>query len=257
MRSTVEPLEGNRVKLAVEVEEAEFDRAIDAAFKAIAREVRIPGFRPGKAPRRVLEARFGADVAREQALREALPEFYVDAVKEHDVDAIAPPEIEITAGQDSGPVAFDAVVEVRPQITVPGYGGLRVELPRPTAGLALIADHDGRPDSYGIELMILNLEGTPREAVAEITVTAANGQSLTFEATRATGCYGEGGVYWDGPDDSGIEAAQLGPAPFAYRVALTLDGTEYMATATWPDDEIEGNEPSVALEFSPELPALH
>ena len=133
MRSTVEPLEGNKVKLSVELDEAEFDKAIDAAFRTIAREVRIPGFRPGKAPRRVLEARFGPDVARDQALRDALPEFYVDAVKEHDVDAIAAPEIEITSGQEDGPVAFDAVVEVRPRIEVPGYGGLRVEVPRPSA----------------------------------------------------------------------------------------------------------------------------
>jgi trigger factor len=133
MRSTVEPLEGNKVKLSVELDEAEFDKAIDAAFRTIAREVRIPGFRPGKAPRRVLEARFGADVARDQALRDALPDFYVDAVKEHEVDAIAAPEIEVTGGQEEGPVTFDAVVEIRPRIEVPGYGGLRVEVPRPAA----------------------------------------------------------------------------------------------------------------------------
>jgi trigger factor len=133
MRSIVEPLEGHKVKLSIEVDEGEFDKAIDAAFRTIAREVRIPGFRPGKAPRRVLEARFGPDVARDQALRDALPEYYVDAVKEHDVDAIAAPEIEITAGQEGGAVSFDAVVEVRPRIAVPGYGGLRVEIPRPTA----------------------------------------------------------------------------------------------------------------------------
>lgn len=133
MRSTVEPLEGNKVKLSIEVGEEEFERAIDSAFRTIAREVRIPGFRPGKAPRRVLEARFGPDVAREQALRDALPDYYVDAVKEHDVDVIAPPEIEVTGGQESGPVTFDAVVEVRPRIDVPGYGGLRVEIPRPAA----------------------------------------------------------------------------------------------------------------------------
>src|SRR3954468_9021562 len=114
MRSTVEPLEGNKVKVSVEVEEAEFDKAIDAAFRKIAREVRIPGFRPGKAPRRILEARLGPDVAREEALRQAIPEYYVKAVREHDVDPIAPPEIEITAGESGGEVTFDAVVEVRP-----------------------------------------------------------------------------------------------------------------------------------------------
>ena len=59
MKSTVEPLEGNKVKLSVEVEAGEFETAVDAAFKKIAKEVRLPGFRPGKAPRKVLEARIG------------------------------------------------------------------------------------------------------------------------------------------------------------------------------------------------------
>jgi trigger factor len=133
MKATVEPLENNRVKVSVEVDEAEFDKAVDAAFRKIAREVRIPGFRPGKAPRRLLEAKLGTEVGREEALRDALPEYYSKAVREHDVDVIAPPEIEITGGQEEGPIAFDAVVEIRPRISVPGYGGLRVTLERPDA----------------------------------------------------------------------------------------------------------------------------
>jgi trigger factor len=131
MKTSVEPLEGNKVKVSVEVDEAEFDKAIDAAFRKIGRQTRIPGFRPGKAPRRILEARFGADVAREEAIRDSLPDYYIKALEEQDVDAIAPPEIEITAGQESGPVQFEAVVEVRPQVSVAGYGGLRVTIPSP------------------------------------------------------------------------------------------------------------------------------
>ncbi len=132
MKATIEPLEGNKVKVSVEVDEAEFDKAIDAAFRKIAREVRIPGFRPGKAPRKVLERRLGPGVGREQALHDSLPEFYAQALSDNDVDAIAPPEIDITAGQEGdGPLSFDAVVEVRPEVNVPGYGGLRVELERP------------------------------------------------------------------------------------------------------------------------------
>ena len=131
MRSTVEPLEGNKVKLSIEVEAGEFEDAVNAAFKKIAKEVRLPGFRPGKAPRKVLEARFGHQTGREQALQDALPEYYSAAVIEHDVDVIAPPDIDITGGQESGDVAFDAVVEVRPSIEVPGYGGLQVTLERP------------------------------------------------------------------------------------------------------------------------------
>src|SRR5438270_6189797 len=131
MKTSVEPLEGNKVKLSVEVDEGEFEEAIDAAFRQIAREVRIPGFRPGKAPRRLLEARLGNDAARQEALRHSLPDYYERAVKEHAVDVIAPPEIEITSGQESGPVVFDAVVEVRPRVSVAGYEGLRVTVPSP------------------------------------------------------------------------------------------------------------------------------
>ena len=132
VKSTLETLEDNRVKLCVEVDETEFDSAVDAAFKRIAKEVRMPGFRPGKAPRRLLEAQFGHQVGREEALRESMPEYYAQAVIEHDVDVVAPPEIEITGGQVEGPVQFEAVVEVRPAVNAAGYDGLRVEIPNPT-----------------------------------------------------------------------------------------------------------------------------
>jgi trigger factor len=135
VKSTLEPLEGEEgrqlVKLSVEVDEAEFDKDLDAAFRKIAREVRIPGFRPGKAPRRVLEARIGTAPAREQALRDAIPSYLAKAVREHDVDIIDTPNVDITGGEEDGPILFDATIQVRPRITVPGYGGLRVELPNP------------------------------------------------------------------------------------------------------------------------------
>lgn len=131
-------------------------------------------------------------------------------------------------------------------------------LPQPKARLAIVADHDGEPDSYGIELELKDLAATPKQAQATITVTAADGDALTFEAERdpRQGCRPDGMVYWDRPDDEGLQAAALGEAPFTYEVELTLDGERYRATAVWPDDQIEGNEPSVRLEFSPPLPAL-
>lgn len=124
-------MEGNRVKLSVEVEESEFDRAVDAALRKIARDVRIPGFRPGKAPRRLLEARMGKAGLRQEAMREALPEYYAEALRQTELDAIAPPEIDITSGEGEGPLAFDAVVEVRPELEIVGYQGLRVTVPSP------------------------------------------------------------------------------------------------------------------------------
>jgi len=137
VKSTLENLEdapGKRlVKLTLTVDEAEFDRDIDQAFRKIATEVRLPGFRAGKVPRKVLEARIGVAPAREQALRDAIPVYLASAVREHDIDLIATPQVEITAGEEEGPVSFDATCEVRPDITVAGYEGLRVELASPVA----------------------------------------------------------------------------------------------------------------------------
>ncbi len=140
----VEQLGSNKVRLHVAVPAPEFEKAIDAAFRKLAREVKIPGFRPGKAPRQLLEARLGTDLAREEALRDALPRYYAEAVESERLDTIAPPEIDITAGEESGDVEFDAVVEVRPIVELAGYDELRVEL----AGIAVTDEVvDGQIDA--------------------------------------------------------------------------------------------------------------
>jgi len=131
MKAQVAPLEGNKVKLSVEVEETEVEQAIDETFAKFSRELRVPGFRPGKAPRRVLEARIGRPAARHEALEQHIPFWYGRAVRDKSVDVITEPEIEVTAGEDSGPVAFDAVVEVRPRLKLTGYDPLKVTVPSP------------------------------------------------------------------------------------------------------------------------------
>jgi len=127
--TSVEELAENKVRLHVSIPAPDFERAIDAAFRKLAGEVKIPGFRPGKAPRRLLEARLGSDVGRDQALRDSLPGYYSDAVESERLDTVAAPEIDITAGEESGDVEFDAVVEVRPVVELQGYEQLRVEVP--------------------------------------------------------------------------------------------------------------------------------
>ena len=185
MKSTVEALEGNKVKLSVEIDEQEFESAVDAAFKKIAREVRIPGFRPGKAPRRVLESHIGADAGRAQALNDALPEYYSDAVVANEVDVIAPPEIEITDGQESGVIKFDAIVEVRPVITVSGYADMAVEIPAPTPSDDEIdAQLDRFRNQYGDlevveraadsgDFVTIDIEGSQNDEVLEGLVASA------------------------------------------------------------------------------------
>jgi trigger factor len=174
MRTVVEPLEGNKVKLTVELDDGELNKALEQAARKLAREVRLPGFRPGKVPRRLLEARLGPDVLRKEALRESLPEFYATALKETDLDVIAPPEIDITAGEEAGSLAFDAVVEVRPVVSIPGYGGLQITLERPVAS------------EEEVRRQIDRLRGTDA-VLGEVDRPAADGDNVTINLRTTRG----------------------------------------------------------------------
>jgi len=219
MQSTVESVEGNKVKLHVTVPADEFERAIDAAFRKLAREVRVPGFRPGKAPRRLLEARLGTDIAREQALRDSLPDFYVDAVTEHDVDVIAPPEIEVTAGQDDGDVEFEAVVEVRPQVQLVGYDELQIELPYEPVG------------DDAIDQQVDRL----RDRFADLTDSDLPLIDDAYATIDITGTIGGEAV-------EGLTATD-----FLYRVGSDMVVPEL-------DQQLHGTRPGAILEFSATLP---
>ncbi len=174
MKTIVEPLEGNKVKLSVELDESEFGTAIDAAFRKISREVRIPGFRPGKAPRRLVEARVGIDAARQEAIRDALPGYYERALRENDIEPIAAPEIDITSADTDPTMAFDAVVEIMPTVTVAGYGGLRVVLPS-----LIVADEE-------VETRINQVRASSAEVVA-VDRPARDGDHVLIDRTITSG----------------------------------------------------------------------
>jgi trigger factor len=168
MRATTEPLEGNLVRLSVEIDEPEFDRALGDVVKTLATQIRVPGFRPGKVPRKVLEARMGgAGALRAEALRESLPDFYARAVVDSEIDPIASPEIDITSGEDGGAVSFDAVVQVRPLVSIPGYDGLQVTLP----GITVTeADIDRQVDRLRENDAELELVGRPAIDGDQVTI---------------------------------------------------------------------------------------
>jgi trigger factor len=178
MKTTVEPQEANHVKLLVEIDEAEFDRSLDAAFKKIAREVNIPGFRPGKVPRRILEARVGSDYARQQAINDSLPEYYVRALVEGNVDAISSPELNLTSGADSGAVVFEAVVEVRPTIRVPGYDGLQVTVPSPFASDDEITAQIDRMRNAFATLTLVDRQAHPGDSVTIDIEGTSEGETI-------------------------------------------------------------------------------
>jgi trigger factor len=126
VKSTVENLSPTRVKLAVEVPFDELKSSLDEAYKAIGSQVRVPGFRPGKVPARIIDQRVGRAAVLEEAINKALPKAYSDAVRDSGVKALGQPEIEVTKLEDNEELAFTAEVDVRPDISVPSYANLAV-----------------------------------------------------------------------------------------------------------------------------------
>ena len=126
MKSSVENVGPTRVKLAVEVPFDELKSSLDAAYKKIGSQVRIPGFRPGKAPARIIDQRVGRSAVLEEAVNDALPRAYSEAVRESGVHALGQPEIEVTNLDDGTSLSFTAEVDVRPEITLPSLEGVEV-----------------------------------------------------------------------------------------------------------------------------------
>ncbi|MCT9933809.1 trigger factor [Planotetraspora sp. A-T 1434] len=126
MKTAVEELSPTRVKLTVEVPFKELEPSLQAAYKKVAQQVRVPGFRPGKVPARIIEQRFGRAVVLEETLNDALPKLYGQAVDETDVFPVSQPEIEVTKIEDGEQVEFTAEVDVRPAFDVPDYEGTEI-----------------------------------------------------------------------------------------------------------------------------------
>lgn len=118
----------DRVKLRVEVSEDALRPALAATYRRWANEIKVPGFRRGKVPRQIIDSRVGADVVRAEAVKEALPDLYREALEAEDLEAISPPEIELVEFTGS-PVVFEATVDLRPEITLPDLGAIRIEAP--------------------------------------------------------------------------------------------------------------------------------
>ena len=232
MRATAAPEEGNKVRLTVEIDEDEMDGALDDVLKRLSRDVRVPGFRPGKVPRKVLETRMGGATAlRSEAIREALPEYYSRAVTETEVDPIDQPDIDITAGEESGPVSFEAVVQVRPVVAIPGYGGLVVTLPALEVG-----DEE-------VTAQVDRLRATSGELV-EVTRPVQTGDQVTIDirGTRTPA---------DSDTDSEVDAddQDLTAEDFLYEV-----GSDGVVPGL--DDNLVGTKAGDTVTFDAELEAL-
>ena len=126
MKSTVETLSPTRVRLAIEVPFGELEPSLKKAYREIAQQVSVPGFRRGKVPSTVIDQRVGRGTVLNEAVQEAIPENILAAVREHDVKTLGRPEVEITEFNDGDALKFTAEVDVRPEITLPDLAGVEV-----------------------------------------------------------------------------------------------------------------------------------
>lgn len=129
MKSSVEKLSDTRVKLTVNVPFEELTPEIDQAYAAIAQQVTLPGFRKGKAPRQLIDARYGRGPILEQVVNDMLPSRYQAACEENDLVVLGQPSVDITKIEDNDFVEFVAEVDIRPEIEVPDFSELSVEVP--------------------------------------------------------------------------------------------------------------------------------
>ena len=132
MKTDVEELSPTRVKLSVEVPFDELQPSIDKAYREVGRQVRIPGFRPGRVPPRIIDQRVGRAPVLEQAVNDALPELYGKAVEEQELYALGRPEVEITSLDDGKELSFTAEVDIRPKIELPDLDGITVTIDNAT-----------------------------------------------------------------------------------------------------------------------------
>ena len=124
VKSTVENLEPTRVRLTIEVSHEELAPEMERAYKEIAKQVSIPGFRKGKVPARIIDQRFGRAMVIQEVINEVLPQYYSEAVRENELRAMAQPEVEVTeipntTGEQGGQLVFTAEVDVVPAFEAP------------------------------------------------------------------------------------------------------------------------------------------
>jgi trigger factor len=162
VKSTVEHLSPTRVRLAIEVPFEELKPTFDQAYKKIAGQVRIPGFRPGKAPARILDQRLGRGVVLEEVVNTAVPEKYGEAVGEAQLTPLGQPDIEVTSIDDGDKIAFTAEVDIRPEIELPDYTAISVSVDS-----AEVTDEDVDDQLTGLQARFGTLTGVARPAAQD------------------------------------------------------------------------------------------
>ena len=128
MKSAVEKLSPTRVKLSIDVPFADLKPHIDGAYKSLSEKITIPGFRKGKVPSAMIDQRVGRGAVLDEAINAAIPSFYSQAAKDNDVLVIGRPTVEITELKDNEKLAFTIEVDIRPDIALPNFSEIKLEV---------------------------------------------------------------------------------------------------------------------------------
>jgi trigger factor len=161
VKSTAENLSPTRVRLSVEVPFAELKPSLDKAYKEIGGQIRVPGFRPGKVPARIIDQRVGRAAVIAQAMEDAVPRSYLEALREHDVRALGQPDYDVTTDVttmgEADNLEFTAEVDIRPDIAVPDLEGVPL-----TVDDVEVSDDDVASELDALRERFGNLKGVER-----------------------------------------------------------------------------------------------
>ncbi|MDK8768211.1 trigger factor [Corynebacterium freneyi] len=233
MKSSVEQQSATRVKITVEVPFDELKPEFDKAHEALAQQVQIPGFRKGKAPAKLIEARIGRGPILEQVLNEMVPSRYGQAVEEHDLKVIGQPDVDVTKLEDGELVEFTAEVDVRPEIELPDFADISVEVDALKADdEAVQAELDNLLARFG------TLTGVERAVedgdFISIDLSATvDGEELEEASTEGLSYQVGSGDLIDGLDDAVIGLAQGESKEFGTKlVAGEHEGEDAQVTVT-------------------------
>jgi trigger factor len=210
VKSTVEQLSPTRVRINVEVPFKELQPDFDRAYKELAKQIRLPGFRPGKAPAKLLEARVGKEAILDQVVNEALPSRYGQAVTESDVRPLGQPEIAVTKKEYGQELVFTAEVDVRPDFTLPDLSALKI-----TVDPITVSDEDVDTELESLRARFGTLTGVERPVATgdfvSIDLSATiDGEEVPEASTQGLSHEVGSGQLIDGLDDAivGLSAGE-------------------------------------------------
>jgi trigger factor len=185
MQTTIEETAKHTVRLSVEVPPEEFAHDLDRAYRKLAGEVKVPGFRKGHVPRQILDARLGRDVVLEEFVHDSLPRYYAQAVRDNQLAPIGEPEIDLDELTEGQPLKFTATVEVRPRLSLERdqYVGLKADAPDPEPTERELDEYVDHLRERFAELDVVSRPARPGDYVLADVRATVHGEEVP-EATR-------------------------------------------------------------------------